>query len=53
MNGPGELKIRESLRQGKGTTFLEGLTFFNNKWYIYYGTADSRVAVIVWDPDLN
>jgi beta-1,2-mannosidase len=34
----------------EGTTFLEGLTFFNDKWYIYYGTADSRVAVIVWDP---
>ncbi len=33
-----------------GTTFLEGLSYFNNKWFIYYGTADSRVAVIVWDP---
>lgn len=34
----------------EGTTFLEGISFFNGKWHIYYGTADSRVAVITWDP---
>ncbi|MHA6247024.1 glycoside hydrolase family 130 protein [Pontibacter sp. CAU 1760] len=33
-----------------GTTFMEGLTYFKGKWYLYYGTADSRVAVTVWDP---
>jgi beta-1,2-mannosidase len=36
-----------------GTTFLEGLSFFRSKWFIYYGTADSRVAVVVWDPAGN
>ncbi len=36
-----------------GTTFLEGLSYFDGKWFIYYGTADSRVAVIIWDPALN
>ena len=33
-----------------GTTFTEGLIPFNGKWFIYYGTADSRVGVAVWDP---
>lgn len=27
--------------------FLEGLTEFNHKWYVYYGTADSKIAVAV------
>lgn len=27
--------------------FLEGLVFFKNKWFLYYGTADSRIAVAV------
>ena len=27
--------------------FLEGLVFFNNQWLLYYGTADSKVAVAV------
>jgi hypothetical protein len=25
--------------------FLEGLVFFKNKWLLYYGTADSKIAV--------
>jgi predicted GH43/DUF377 family glycosyl hydrolase len=25
--------------------FLEGLVFYNNKWFLYYGTADSKIAV--------
>lgn len=33
-----------------GTTFLEGLVPFRGRWFLYYGTADSRVAVAVWDP---
>jgi predicted GH43/DUF377 family glycosyl hydrolase len=33
-----------------GTTFVEGLVPFNGKWFLYYGTADSRVGVAVWDP---
>jgi predicted GH43/DUF377 family glycosyl hydrolase len=27
--------------------FLEGMVFFKNKWYVYYGTADSKIAVAV------
>lgn len=34
----------------EGTTFVEGLVPFAGRWYLYYGTADSRVAVAVWDP---
>ena len=30
-----------------GTTFIEGLVFFKNKWFLYYGTADSMVGVAV------
>ena len=33
-----------------GTVFLEGLVFYKNKWFLYYGCADSRVAVAVFDP---
>jgi len=34
----------------EGTTFVEGLVPFHGRWYLYYGTADSRVGVAVWDP---
>lgn len=30
-----------------GTTFAEGLVLFKGRWYLYYGTADSYVAVAV------
>ena len=33
-----------------GTTFAEGLVFFQDKWFLYYGGADSRVGVAVYDP---
>jgi len=32
-----------------GTTFVEGLVPFLGRWYLYYGTADSRVGVAVWN----
>ncbi len=28
-----------------GTTFAEGLVYFHNQWFLYYGCADSLVAV--------
>jgi len=31
----------------EGTTFVEGLVPFNGRWYLYYGSADSRVGVAV------
>ena len=34
----------------QGTTFAEGLVFFHEKWFLYYGCADSYVAVAVDDP---
>jgi len=30
-----------------GTTFAEGLVYFNGKWFLYYGTADSFIGVAV------
>ena len=31
----------------EGTTFVEGLVRFRGRWLLYYGTADSRVAVAI------
>ncbi|MEI9806798.1 MAG: glycoside hydrolase family 130 protein [Bacteroidota bacterium] len=33
-----------------GTVFIEGLVYFKKKWFLYYGCADSRVGVAVYDP---
>jgi len=33
-----------------GTVFVEGLVYFKNKWFMYYGCADSRVGVAIYDP---
>jgi len=30
-----------------GTTFVEGLVYFNGKWFLYYGTADSMVGLAI------
>ncbi len=30
-----------------GTTFIEGLVYFHDKWFLYYGTADSMVGLAV------
>ncbi|MEP6595658.1 MAG: glycoside hydrolase family 130 protein [Ginsengibacter sp.] len=27
--------------------FVEGLAYFKNKWFLYYGTADSKIAVAI------
>lgn len=32
-----------------GTVFLEGLAYLNRKLYMYYGTADSQLAVAICD----
>jgi predicted GH43/DUF377 family glycosyl hydrolase len=29
--------------------FAEGLVYFKNRWFLYYGTADSKIAVAVKD----
>jgi predicted alpha-1,2-mannosidase len=33
-----------------GTVFIEGLVFHQNKWFLYYGCADSQVGVAIYDP---
>jgi len=33
-----------------GTVFIEGLVYFKKKWFLYYGCADSRVGVAIFDP---
>lgn len=36
-----------------GTVFIEGLTYYDDKWYLYYGCADSKVGVAVYDPSID
>lgn len=31
-----------------GTVFVEGMVYFNKRWLLYYGTADSKVAVATY-----
>lgn len=30
-----------------GTVFIQGLVYFQNKWFLYYGTADSAIGVAI------
>ncbi len=36
-----------------GTVFIEGLVYYKHKWFLYYGCADSFVAVAVSGHSLN
>lgn len=42
--------FERSGQYASGTVFVEGLTWFRGKWFLYYGCADSRVAVATFDP---
>ncbi|HEA19496.1 hypothetical protein LCGC14_0993260 [marine sediment metagenome] len=44
-----ELPFEKSGQYIDGTTFVEGLVYFDNKWFLYYGTADSMVGVAIGD----
>lgn len=33
-----------------GTVFIEGMAYHGGKWFLYYGCADSRVGVAIFDP---
>ncbi len=44
-----EMPFEKSGQYEDGTTFMEGLVFFKNKWYLFYGTADSMVGMVSWD----
>lgn len=43
-------KEYEITGQVNNVCFLEGLVHFNSKWFLYYGTADSKIAVAVYNP---
>jgi hypothetical protein len=45
-----EKSWEQSGQYAAGTIFAEGLVFFHGKWFPYYGCADSRVGVAVFDP---
>lgn len=45
-----EADFEKSGQYPAGTVFVEGLVFFQDKWFLYYGCADSRVGVAVLDP---
>ena len=44
-----EMPFEKSGQYAAGTTFAEGLVYFKNKWFLYYGCADSLVGVAVDD----
>lgn len=48
-----EAPFEKSGQYVDGTVFIEGLVFFKDKLYLYYGCADSQVAVAVSDYKSN
>jgi len=40
-----ELPYEKTGQYAAGTTFAEGLVYFHDQWFLYYGCADSLVAV--------
>ena len=40
-------KDYEKIGEVNEVCFVEGLVYFNEKWFLYYGTADSKIAVAV------
>tara|TARA_B110000285_G_scaffold235539_1_gene317929 strand:- start:13801 stop:14973 length:1173 start_codon:yes stop_codon:yes gene_type:complete len=43
-------KDYEKVGEVNEVCFVEGLVFFNRKWFLYYGTGDSKIAVAIYDP---
>jgi len=43
-------KDYEKVGEVNEVCFVEGLVYFKDKWFLYYGTADSRIAVAVYQP---
>lgn len=48
-----EAEFEKSGQYPAGTVFIEGLVYHNDKWFLYYGCADSRVAVAVLEQPAN
>jgi predicted GH43/DUF377 family glycosyl hydrolase len=46
-------KDYEKVGEVNNVCFVEGLVYFKEKWFLYYGTADSKIAVAVFDPSLK
>ncbi len=42
-------KEYEKIGEVNEVCFVEGLIYFKGKWFLYYGTADSKIAVAVRD----
>jgi beta-1,2-mannosidase len=42
-----EMPYEKTGQYAAGTTFAEGLVYFHNQWFLYYGCADSLVAVVM------
>ncbi|MDQ6676070.1 MAG: glycoside hydrolase family 130 protein [Acidobacteriota bacterium] len=45
-----ELPFERSGQYAAGTTFAEGLVFFQRRWFLYYGCADSLVGMAFTSP---
>ncbi|TDE12853.1 glycoside hydrolase family 130 protein [Dyadobacter psychrotolerans] len=45
--------FEKSGQYAAGTVFIEGMVHFKKKWLLYYGCADSRVGVAIYDPKLK
>jgi len=43
-------KPYEITGQVNNVVFVEGLAYFHNKWFLYYGTADTKIAVAAYTP---
>jgi beta-1,2-mannosidase len=43
-------KDYEKVGEVNEVCFVEGLVYFREKWFLYYGTADSKIAVAIYDP---
>lgn len=44
-----EMPFEKAGQYVAGTTFAEGLVFYQGKWFLYYGCADSMVGVAIAD----
>ncbi|NND62355.1 MAG: glycosidase, partial [Flavobacteriaceae bacterium] len=43
-------KEYEKVGEVNEVCFVEGLVYFQEKWFLYYGTADSKIALAIYDP---
>ena len=43
-------KPYEKTGQINNVCFVEGLAYYGKKWFLYYGTADTKIAVAVYSP---